>query len=105
MALANKNQASARSVVPALPEELSLYLKCPPYGFRGQSYKILDRHGERFSTSVQDRFKIFERSSNFGPCKRLFFKAGNIMTEKINRLKGQKLHMQIFLNEVDRSLW
>ncbi|XP_033217808.1 uncharacterized protein LOC117173389 [Belonocnema kinseyi] len=39
------------------------------------------------------------------PCERLFSKAGYIMDEKRNRMKGLKLHKQLFLNQVNKSLW
>ena len=39
------------------------------------------------------------------PSECLFSKAGNTLTEKRYRLKGQQLSEQLFLNSVDRSYW
>ena len=39
------------------------------------------------------------------PSERLFSKTRNTLTEKRNRLKGQQLSEQLFLNSVDRSYW
>ena len=105
MALANKNQASARSVVPAMPEELSLYLKGPLTDLEANPIKYWTDMAKAFPDLSKIALKYLSVVATSVTCERLFSKAENIMTEKRNRLKGQKLHMQIFLNEVDRSLW
>jgi len=39
------------------------------------------------------------------PSERLFSKAGNIMTTKRNRLKGEKLQQLLFLNSLNVDDW
>ncbi|KYN08248.1 Zinc finger BED domain-containing protein 1 [Cyphomyrmex costatus] len=39
------------------------------------------------------------------PCERLFSKAGNIITEKRNRLKGKRVSKIIFLSSLNKEYW
>ena len=104
-AQANKNEILSRDVVSALPDELNLYVKVRLINLSEDPMGYWADMTNMFSNLAPIAIKYLSVVATSVPCERLFSKAGHIMSEKRNRLKGPKLHKQLFLNQIDKSLW
>lgn len=88
-----------------IPTKLKHYLSQPTIPLGDDILKYWDINGNMFpllKKIVQPYLSVVATSV---PSERLFSKAGNIMTEKRNRLKGEKLQQLLFLNSLNFEDW
>ncbi|XP_008182930.1 zinc finger BED domain-containing protein 1 [Acyrthosiphon pisum] len=102
-----KKAASQSSEQPEerIPTELKHYLNQPTIPLGDDILKYWDINGNMFpllKKIVQPYLSVVATSV---PSERLFSKVGNIMTEKRNRLKGEKLQQLLFLSSLNFEDW
>ncbi|XP_022163234.1 zinc finger BED domain-containing protein 4-like [Myzus persicae] len=88
-----------------IPTDLKHYLNHPTIPLGEDILKYWDQNGNMYphlKKIVQPYLSVVATSV---PSERLFSKAGNIMTEKRNRLKGKKLQQLLFLSSLDINDW
>lgn len=88
-----------------MPTELKHYISQPTILLGDDILKYWDINGNMFpllKKIVQPYLSLVATSV---PSERLFSKAGNIMTEKRNRLKGEKLQQLLFLSSLNFEDW
>ncbi|CAI6357783.1 unnamed protein product [Macrosiphum euphorbiae] len=105
--LVTKKAATQNSHQPEerIPTELKHYLSQPTIPLGDDILKYWDINGNMFpllKKIVQPYLSVVATSV---PSERLFSKAGNIMTEKRNRLKGDKLQQLLFLSSLNFEDW
>ena len=87
------------------PDELHSFLRSGLANIERDSIKLWIEMAPTYPRLSKVALKYLCVTATSVPSERLFSKAGNTLTEKRNRLKGQQLSEQLFLNSVDRSYW
>ncbi|XP_029345286.1 zinc finger BED domain-containing protein 1 isoform X2 [Acyrthosiphon pisum] len=106
--LVTKKKAASQSSEQSeerIPTELKHYLNQPTIPLGDDILKYWDINGNMFpllKIIVQPFLSVVATSV---PSERLFSKAGNIMTEKRNRFKGEKLQQLLFLSSLNFEDW
>lgn len=88
-----------------IPTDLKHYLSQPTINLGEDILKYWDQNGSMYPHLKKIVHPYLSVVATSVPSERLFSKAGNIMTEKRNRLKGEKLQQLLFLNSLDFNDW
>lgn len=88
-----------------IPTDLKHYLSQPTLNLGEDILKYWDQNGSMYPHLKKIVHPYLSVVATSIPSERLFSKAGNIMTEKRNRLKGKKLEQLLFLNSLDFNDW
>lgn len=88
-----------------LSQKLLFFLRSPLASIEKFSIKMWHELSPNFPVLSKIALKYLSIVATSVPSERLFCQAGNIQTEKRNRLKGDKLTKQLFLHSIDKSYW
>lgn len=88
-----------------IPTDLKHYLSQPTIPLNQNIFKFWEVHSAMYPYLKKIAEPYLSLVATSVPSERLFSKAGNIMTEKRNRLKGEKLQQLLFLSSLDLDDW
>jgi len=88
-----------------MPKDLKHYLSHPTIPLGENILKYWDQNANMYPHLKKIVHPYLSVIATSVPSARLFSKAGNIMTEKRNRLKGEKLQQLLFLSSLDINDW
>lgn len=88
-----------------LPDELGVFLKTPLAALNEDPIKLWMDMSHAYPDLSKIAFKYLTITATSVPSERLFSKAGENMTARRNRLSGQRLHKQLFLSSLEKTLW
>lgn len=88
-----------------MPTDLKHYLSYPTIPLGDDTLKYWDIVGNMYPNLKKIAQPYLSLVATSVPSERLFSKAGNIMTEKRNRLKGEKLQQLLFLGSLNFEDW
>jgi len=96
----NSEESSER-----MPTELKHYISQPTIPLHENVFKFWNVHKTIYPHLSKIAGPYLSLVATSVPSERLFSKAGNIMTNKRNRLKGEKLQHLLFLGSLDLVDW
>jgi hypothetical protein len=83
--------------------ELSLYLKSPVIPLQQNPIRWWDTNDITILAKIA--LKYLGSVATSVPSERLFSKAGQIVTQQRNRLKGKRVSQLLFLQSIDKFFW
>ena len=88
-----------------MPDELSLFLRTPTAALEEDPIKLWIDITPTYPKLAKIALKYLPIMATSVPSERLFSKAGENMTARRNRLSGKRLHKQLFLSSLAKTLW
>ena len=88
-----------------MPDELSLFLRTPTAPLEADPIKLWIDLTPTYPKLAKIALKYLPIMATSVPSERLFSKAGENMNARRNRLSGQRLHKQLFLGSLAKTLW
>lgn len=85
--------------------ELSLFLKNGVISLDSNPLEWWQKHEQIYPTLAKIARRFLGVVATSVPSERLFSKSGNMVTEKRNRLSGEKLEKMLFLQSVNKTYW
>jgi hypothetical protein len=87
--------------------ELSLYLKSPVIPLQQNPIRWWDTNDitNSFPILAKIALKYLGSMATSVPSERLFSKAGQIVTQQRNRLKGKRVSQVLFFQSIDKIFW
>lgn len=86
-------------------DEVSLYFRIPVCEFSKNPFEVWQQLSPAYLTLFKVAQKYLTTVATSVPSERHFSKAGQVLTQLQNRLKGSRLSKLLFLQSLDKKIW